>query len=661
MSQFYRSPCEKTNFSTLPTTKIRYPTQQRLLSSYKTLRQAVTSQDIDRETYGSSDTKITLETQPNPVDLHALFEQHYSGNRRESKYPSEREMDWKEIEVMFQHVPIVKDRHALYSHFAKLPISTIVRVLTPWLEQARVDDAAGRRVWRVIKDMSVFWDSQTRKVVMDTVDDERLCLHLFGLQLPEYRLRKDLDGLFAGMPTTASAGLRLKLYNTMLNVCLRQGQLEHVEKVILRMKQSVEPDAATFNIWIRAKLVVNDVAEAKVIYENMIESGVKPTVVTHNTFLKYACQNQSWDDMMAWLDRLEESTEANSITLRILLGAITEHKDDRVVSAFSRVANSCSFALPNTEPLLNPCITALLRHDRTDTALGILKRLFDHCDPKPPTICAFNLLIHSLMQKGECENAHEILWCMIQDDQLPNPDVVSFTTLIHGYMASPTLLNIEIVIKLYQQMRSQGISSNATLQSVLLNSLAKSEFADIQRATLLFELMVKEEDERNNCTAPPKSCDQPANLRQAAWLFKQITKADNRHGVSQSIMYNIMMDAYFIHHRDHKQAHAPYLLLKEASRKRILSTSTLNIWVRGLCLFQGNLTAAERIVDWFERQGIHMNERTAWYLVSGAYRKRRLDRAKHWLRVYEDKGHVIQGSGLSQLKTKIIEETSKVV
>ncbi|KAF7724002.1 hypothetical protein EC973_001462 [Apophysomyces ossiformis] len=592
--------------------------------------------------------------------MHALFEQRCNINSQTSRHHGNCDIDWKEMEAMFHDLPIVKNRHTLYSQFSKLPIETILNALGPWLEQARVNDVAGQRVWRVIKDMSAFWDIETKKAVMETVDDDRLRLHLFGLQLPEYRRTKDLDTLLAAIPSAASDELRLKLYNTMLNVCLRQGKLDHVEQLILRMKDAVKLDAVTFNVWIRTKLVANDVIEANAIYENMIESGIKPTVVTYNTFLKYACREQRWDEMTLWLNRLQSTSKANSVTLRILLGAVSEYKDHRVVSAFSRVVISCSFALPSTEPLLNPCVTALLRHKRTDAALQVLKRLFVQYENDVPTLSAFNLLIHALAQKGECKNAHEILRCMMNEKGLPNPDIVSFATLIHGYLLSPTSANVESVLELYQQMRNQGISSNTTLQSILLNTIAKSRFADIHKATALFQLMIKENEEQ--LALLPNERDQSTVYDKINCLSDRTVKVDTRRSMSQSVMYNVMMDGYFTHHRKLKQAHAPYLLLREAAQKQILTTSTLNIWVRGLCLYQNNLSAAERIVDWFERQGISMNERTAWYLVKGAYMLNRVDRAKHWLHVFEEvKGHVIYGSGLRQLKMKILKETSKAV
>ncbi|KAI7848967.1 hypothetical protein BDC45DRAFT_449437 [Circinella umbellata] len=394
--------------------------------------------------------------------------------------------------------------------------------------------------------------------------------------------------------------------------------MEDVELLLHEMEtRKVDMDAASYNILIRSKLKQGKwaVKNAKALYDEMELHNVNPTMATFNTFIDYSCRYLLWDDLEMWMDRMKDKGfHGNSITSRILLDVmLTQKYERRVAKAFERVASIAPMSVD--EDTLNPVIAILLRHKRTLTALSLLDKIFlpFQYEPSssplpPPTIYAYNLLIHGLSQKGDLEAAHQVLDGMLfkNDHRIPQPDIVSYTTLIHGYIrkAESHDIDIDVILRLYQQMFASGLKSNDKLQTVLLHDIR----------------------------------------------------------LNQAIAYNLMMDGYFLHTYYRNQRYGlttssiepQLILLENAIKKKLkLTTSSLNIWIRGVVIFNKDLYAAEALIRQFKQLGIQPNERTMWYICRTAYLKGRYDMARRWLEEYETEGRIIRGRGLCELKKQL--------
>ncbi|KAI8143847.1 hypothetical protein BJV82DRAFT_609633 [Fennellomyces sp. T-0311] len=530
-------------------------------------------------------------------------------------------------------------RHKLYCLISLLDASDILQLLQPWTHYS----SGNNRIWRVIKETFEFWnhDKIVEMIRCCTNNDERLQIHLFGMLVHDYRrATMNMRPLLKAIPRNDP--LAIKLFNMALNVCVRKRDTQDIELLLNEMQErKVEFDAASFNILIRSKLKKgkNAMADARLIYDEMREHGIKPTTATFNTLIGYACRFQAWDDLDIWMQRMKDlEVEANTITMRILLDASLTYRDEpRAVTAFKNIASLISVA--TDEETLNPIIATLLRHKRTETALSLLDKIFVD-DRYPPTSYAYNLLIHGLVQKGDLEAAHRVVDKMTSgdDDRIPPPDLVSYTTLIHGYIrrAESQDIDIDTVLQLYQQVRKNGFQVNPKLQTVLLYGIVKSRYVGIEKARALFDMIIAQDDKLEN--------------------------VPEKERLSQIIVYNLMMDGYFVDHH-HKQKRygiaasaleEPRSLLDDAIRKKLdLSTSSLNIWVRGLAVFNNDLAAARAIIKQFGRLGIQPNERTIWYICWTAYIRGRRDKARQWLQEYSKQGHVIRGRGLCYLKERL--------
>ncbi|KAG2218993.1 hypothetical protein INT45_007655 [Circinella minor] len=602
-------------------------------SSDKKRRRQTTSADDDRPYCSITDLEIMVNTHQFSQALEALCHTH-----RLTYYPT-------------------NIRYKLYSKIAQLDAPDIVQLIRPW---AISHDSDNTRVWRVIRETSKFLNRDKMiKMVQyccesNTEEDERLQLHLFTRFLSDYRNHEiDMNSLLRVIPQMNS--ISIKLFNMAMNIGLRQKRMEDVEFLLHEMEtRKVDLDAASFNILIRSKLKQGKwaVKSAKAIYDEMESRNVNPTMATFNTFIDYSCRYFLWDDLEMWMDRMKDKgLHGNSITSRILLDVmLTQKYKSRIAEAFERVALIAPMSAD--EDTLNPVIAILLRHKRTLTALSLLDKIFlpfQH-EPlssslPPPTIYAYNLLIHGLSQKGDLEAAHQVLDAMIfkKDHRIPQPDIVSYTTLIHGYIRKAESYDIDInaILRLYQQMCASGLKSNDTLHAVLLHGIIKSRHVKIDKARRLFDMMIEEDDKKRRVGDEDEDEDERLN---------------------QAITYNLMMDGYFLHTYYRNQRYGlttssiepQLILLEDAIKKKLkLTTSSLNIWIRGVVIFNKDLYAAEALIRQFKQLDIRPNERTMWYICRTAYLKGRYDMARRWLEEYETEGRIIRGRGLCELKKQL--------
>ncbi|KAI8365992.1 uncharacterized protein BYT42DRAFT_588496 [Radiomyces spectabilis] len=539
-------------------------------------------------------------------------------------------------------VPI-QDEHAVYERIAQLPTHDISLLLAPWIAYAAqqpLTDRNGKLIWKVLSSATAFWDTRQRQQLFTdpTLTNERWKLLLFNKLAVDYAECQHLDVLLSAIPPSDADMAPLPFYNSAAAMCLRQGRHDHVQEIMrLIREQKIHPDAATFNIAIRATLAKKEsssVSEAYEIYDDMIRQHITPTAATYNTLIKYACRWKQWDELTLWMDRLGAMSKFNAVTLRILLKSIASGLSaPPLLSAFERVA--AAVPVHETVPFLESSIRALLRGKRSSSALSFLMPLFRN--NASLSIYAYNLALRALTQQGDLDGAYHLLQRMVAGKaNVPFPNVASFTVLIHAYIRRSSDHDVDLtkIYDLYHQMRSLNIPCNLHLRSVLLFGLVQSEFADIRRTTQLFKALVADSPH-----PAPTDARHPSKLPQME---------------TQTVMYNMMMDAYFLRYhrmRSHDSIpQEPYLLLQQAVKEGLpLLPSTLNIWVRGLCLFK-DLNAAEKMVNWFASKDIRMNERTLWYLVKTAQQMGQRGRAREWIRQFEKSGKVIQGEGLLSLK-----------
>ncbi|KAI8064776.1 hypothetical protein BC940DRAFT_305352 [Gongronella butleri] len=495
---------------------------------------------------------------------------------------------------------------------------------------------------------------------------------------PDEQKAEALQTALRKMPAHVSPRLASWMANMLLDKCLAAKRLDDVSQLLAH---GIVLDATSYNMLIRSRLA-HDPAAARALYDEMIRRGITPTTATFNTFLRHSIDTLAWDKVTDWMDEMQKrAISPNPITLRILMAGVCEHTDQpQLQTAYDHVVHHIDLANYDLERITNIAATHLLRAKQTKTALDTLSQLFRRLPPAELSLYAYNIFLHALVQYGDMHAARNLFDRLRAKDedgendailsldasvdaaaQLPRPDAITYTTLIHGYIRNspPAHVDLHAVVELYQDMVDQQLETTPTLQAVLLFGMIKAGSAlpmdhhqhqtqqtshnpkSLDACVQLFELLVDQQDQQD---------------QQDPTLAVTTPTAHKKR--MQMRLYNMIMDGFFVHSQhDHNKKHwRPYRFLDQAIARGLpMQTDTLNIWIRGLALFHHDLPAAETMLDWMHRQhGVNWNERTLYYLVMAALNQDQRAKARQWITQFEANGNTIQGTGLLYFKSLLM-------
>ncbi|EPB84730.1 hypothetical protein HMPREF1544_08529 [Mucor circinelloides 1006PhL] len=490
-----------------------------------------------------------------------------------------------------------------------------------------------RDLLRVTVDAAAYWPLPTIQRVLEIWNDQYLYLQLDILKsilLKKYVINRDIVPIINALPEKGALTNVMPFYNAALSKCRDLKEYQHLRLISTIMKErNMTPDTASYNILLRMRL---DKEGADVpglqMYDELVDEGAQPNHATFNTFIKHAIQRKEWDTLEQWLDLMKkQKIKPTPVTLRILFRALCVNPNQPDLSrAFDRV--SAIVPLTKQEVFLNTGTSALLDQRKTSAATDLLKTTLG-LKTKLSTY-AYNLLLRALCQQGQIESAQHVLTSMITTDSIPEPDIVSFTTVIHGLIRHSDKIDLNQINALYDKLEQQDLRSNNVLQSVILYALVKSkDNNNLQKTRSLFDSIISN---KNRAQLPVQHGDSP---------------------LSEINTYNMMMDFYFLHYHKSKtyKNQIPkqvFQLLNEAVEiKKLTPTlATMNIMVRGLAVLNKDLVAAEKVVELLKNKGVAMDEKTVWYLAKSAYRQGQISKARQFI---DDFKLPITQSGLKEL------------
>jgi pentatricopeptide repeat protein len=557
------------------------------------------------------------------------------------KPPADTLPDNQSLDRVLHHYT-KKQCKAFYRRLAKASPEVIAKMFVSQLDT--IDYF--KQLRRVFLDAGAYWSVETIQGVIKALGFKHSKLQfdlLTQLLLPKYVLDRDISALIHALPEKGDPYYLMPFYNAVLSRCQRCKELDHVRLMLTIMKErDITFDTATFNILIKMKLtggLENDITTTTTLYQSLLDEGFKPNQATFNTFIKHAVSREDWDGLNVWLDKMEKNEIVPSaITIRILFRAFVRYPSEpQLTRAFDRV--TASIPVAKREKFLNTGATGLLEADDPRSALDLIAKAIEYNEPV--SAYCYNLYLKSLCMQGKLEKAQSVLESMIlsNNSNIPNPDIVSFTTVINGLVRHN---EYEQAQALYDQINERGLHANNVLHTVMLHNLIKSPQHNLNQVQSLFHSIISNKN-------VPQLPQQRADI-----------------ALNEINIYNMMMDFYFLHYHKSKQLRhqippQPFALLKDMVNKKQLkpTVATLNIMVKGLAILNKDLNAAEKMVTLMKAQGVEMDEKTVWYLTKSAYKQGQSNRARHWIEVYERQNKPIKGSGLLQLKSVLTKYTKQ--
>ncbi|KAL9550248.1 hypothetical protein MBANPS3_004814 [Mucor bainieri] len=527
---------------------------------------------------------------------------------------------------------------AYYKRLSKQPPEQLADLLGS-IAKARGYD---RDLVRVTVDAAAYWPLPTIQRVLEIWSDQHLYLQLEMLRsilLKKYAINRDIVPIINALPERGVTANIMPFYNAALSTCRDAKEYQHVRLIFSYMKEChLTPDTATYNILLRMRLSTDVDVPGLRIYQDMLDEGMRPNHATFNTLIKHAIQRRQWGTLAQWLDRMRAPTP---VTLRILFRALCANPNQPdLTQAFDRVAAVVPLSTKQEE-FLNAGTAALLDQHKTTAAADLLRTTLG-LEGTTLSTYAYNLLLRLLCQQGDMERAQRVLTSMIaatnssnsNSSSIPEPDIVSFTTVIHGLIRHADKIDLNQINALYDMLEQQDLRSNNVLQSVILYGLVRSkDNNNLQKTRALFDSIISN---KHRAQLPVQHGDSP---------------------LSEINTYNMMIDFYFLHYHKsktyrHQIPKQVFQLLNEAVQVKKLAPTlvTMNIMVRGLAVLNKDLVAAEQVVALLKRKGVAMDERTVWYLAKTAYRQGQISKARQLI---DDFALPITQPGLKELKATL--------
>lgn len=476
-----------------------------------------------------------------------------------------------------------------------------------------------RDLVRVTVEAAAYWPLQTIQRVLEIWNGRHVYLRLEILKsilLKKYVIDRDIVPIINALPLKGCSANAMPFYNAALSTCRDAKEYQHVRLIFNLIKERQwTPDTATYNILLRMRLSKEGTRVPGLsMYQDMIDEGAQPNHATFNTFLKHAIQHKQWHALAQWLDLMQQrDITPTPVTLRILFRALCVHPNQPdLTRAFDRVSAVVPLSTQQEE-FLNTGTSALLDQHKTSAAADLLRTTLGL--NRPLSTYAYNLLLRSLCQQGQIESAQRVLTSMITTDSIPEPDIVSFTTVIHGLIRHSDKIDLNQINALYDKLEQQDLRSNNVLQSVILYGLVRSkDNNNLTKTRALFDSIISN---KHQAQIPVQHGDCP---------------------LDEINTYNMMMDFYFLHYHKsktykHQIPKQVFQLLNEAVEIKKLTPTlvTMNIMVRGLAVLNKDLVAAEKVVALLKSKGVAMDERTVWYLAKSAYRQGQVSKARQFI------------------------------
>jgi len=255
------------------------------------------------------------------------------------------------------------------------------------------------------------------------------------------------------------------LYNCILDTCVKYGKMEQAEAVFIDMKEAlISPSRITYAIMIRGYGNDYNLTKAFEIFEEMKDKTVQPNEIIFGCLLN-ACVKSNKIEKAC--EVYEEITRGNTIQMNVVLYST-------LIKGYTRSKNfQKAFEIYNK-----------MHQDET------VKN----------NIIAYNAILDCCVECFKIDNMNkiyeEIKYNAIKDETAPQPDLITYSTVIKGYSK---MKDSDKVLDIYYYLKGrEDIILDEVIFNSILDGLLKS--GKFQEALKIYEDMKKQEIKRSNAT-----------------------------------------------------------------------------------------------------------------------------------------------------------------
>nr|CAB3454993.1 unnamed protein product [Digitaria exilis] len=282
----------------------------------------------------------------------------------------------------------------------------------------------------------------------------------------------------------------------------------------------VRPDVVTYGTLIQGLCDASEVDRAVELLNEMCASGIEPGVVVYSCLLRGYCKSGRWQDVGKVFEEMSQRRiEPDAIMFTGLIDSLCKKGNTRKAAKVKDMM--VERGLKPDAVTYNVLINALCKEGLMREAMTLKKEMLEK--GVTPTIVTYNILIRALSGVLEMDEAMGLLEEMIQGDIALEPDVITFSSVIHGLCKIGRMFQavkvcemmanrgctcdlvtyncliggflrvhkVEMAMKLMDELASSGLEPDSFTYSILINGFTMCQQGMMERATILFNEMDK--------------------------------------------------------------------------------------------------------------------------------------------------------------------------
>ncbi|KAG6394902.1 hypothetical protein SASPL_145493 [Salvia splendens] len=278
--------------------------------------------------------------------------------------------------------------------------------------------------------------------------------------------------------------------NMVMDALVKQGSVEHAERVHLYHTDRIPPNLRTYNVLVHGWCKTRQMEKAKKTIAEMQEHGFSPDSVTYTCVIESYCRERDFRKVEATLEEMKgKGQQPSVVTYTVLMSAFSKAKEtDKALQIYEEMKQSgCS---PDAA-FYDVFIHALSRAGRLKDSDAV----FDDMSRQgvSPKVATYNTLILIAANGLQEEKALNILKRMEEDKC--KPDRTTYAPLLKMCC---TLNRMKVLTFLLSHMFKNDVGMDLGTYSLLVSRLCRNGRLD--RACIMFEEMARKGFVPMDCT-----------------------------------------------------------------------------------------------------------------------------------------------------------------
>ncbi|KAI3760634.1 hypothetical protein L1987_51032 [Smallanthus sonchifolius] len=274
------------------------------------------------------------------------------------------------------------------------------------------------------------------------------------------------------------------IYNMMIRLHARHNQTDQARGLFFEMqKWRCKPDAETYNALISAHGRAGQWRWATNIMEDMLRAAVPPTRSTYNNLIHACGSSGNWKEALKVSKKMTENgVGPDLVTHNIVLSAFkTGSQYLKALSYFELMKGTKIRPDTTTLNIVIHCLVKLGQFEKAIDIFHSMRKKRAQCDPD---IVTFTSIIHLYSVSGQIENCKAVFDTMIAEGFKPN--IISYNALLGAYASRG--MN-EDAFLVFNDIKKNGLRPDVVSYTSLINAYGKSQ--QPQKAMEVFSKMKK--------------------------------------------------------------------------------------------------------------------------------------------------------------------------